>query len=123
VALECDGFCLSGPFHFNKNKGDQGDKTEGIFDGAAANMKSVILKGSGRFEGIKGTQRAKGKYLPPEKGELGVNVNKRYGEGSFIYTLPGKFFAEGRRRLMDGRVRNGPAQGIIVIPAATAIRW
>ncbi len=65
-------------------------KSQGTFGGGSASMKSEILRGTGRFEGIKGTQNAKGKYLPPEKGELGTNVNKGYGEGSFTYTLPGK---------------------------------
>lgn len=63
-------------------------KTEGTFGGGATSMKSLILRGTGRFEGIKGTQSAKGKYLPPEKGEPGALVNKGYGEGSFTYTLP-----------------------------------
>ena len=42
-------------------------------------MKSEIIKGTGRFEGIKGTQSGKMKYLPPEKGEPGM---KGYGEGT-----------------------------------------
>jgi hypothetical protein len=65
-------------------------KTEGTYGGEATSMKSVILKGTGRFEGVKGTQSAKGKYLPPEIGEPGAIVNKGYGEGSFTYTLPTK---------------------------------
>jgi hypothetical protein len=65
-------------------------KTQGTFGGGSASMKSEIIKGTGRYEGIKGTQSAKGKYLPPEKGEAGSNVNKGYGEGSFTYTLPAK---------------------------------
>ena len=65
-------------------------KSQGTFGGGSASMTSEILKGTGRFEGIKGTQSAKGKYLPPEKGEPGTNVNKGYGEGSFTYTLPSK---------------------------------
>ena len=62
-------------------------KTQGTFGGAAADLKSEILKGTGRFEGIKGTVSAKGKYLPPEKGEPGM---KGYGEGTMTYTLPSK---------------------------------
>jgi hypothetical protein len=69
-------------------------KSQGVFGGGAASMKSEILKGTGRFEGIKGTQSGKAKYLPPEKGEPGgepgMNINKGYGEGSFTYTLPTK---------------------------------
>jgi hypothetical protein len=48
---------------------------------------SEIIKGTGRFEGIKGTQSAKAKYLPVEKGETGP---KGYGEGTITYTLPSK---------------------------------
>ena len=55
-------------------------KSQGAFGGGAASMKSEILKGTGRFEGIKGTQSGKAKYLPPEKGEPGgepgMNINK-----------------------------------------------
>jgi hypothetical protein len=50
-------------------------------------MKSEIIKGTGRFEGIKGTLAAKYKYLPPEKDEAGP---KGYGEGTMNYTLPSK---------------------------------
>ena len=46
-----------------------------------------IIKGTGRFEGIKGTQSAKTKYLPLEKGEV---APKGYGEGTITYTLPPK---------------------------------
>jgi hypothetical protein len=62
-------------------------KTQGKFGGDAASMKSEILKGTGRFEGIKGTVSAKGKYLPQEKDEPGM---KGYGEGTFTYTLSSK---------------------------------
>jgi hypothetical protein len=48
---------------------------------------SEIIKGTGRFEGIKGTQSAKAKFLPGEKGEAG---SKQYGEGTLTYTLPAK---------------------------------
>ena len=48
---------------------------------------SEIIKGTGRFEGIKGTQAAKAKYLPVEKGEAGP---KGYGEGTLTFTLPSK---------------------------------
>ena len=55
--------------------------------GTAADWKSEIIKGTGRFEGIKGTQSAKGKYLPVEKGEGG---QRGYGEGVITYILPSK---------------------------------
>ena len=48
---------------------------------------SEIVKGTGRFEGIKGTQSAKAKFLPREVGESG---QKNYGEGTITYTLPPK---------------------------------
>jgi hypothetical protein len=53
----------------------------------AGGWKSEIIKGTGRFEGIKGTDSAKAKYLPVEKGEAGP---KGYGEGSLTFTLPSK---------------------------------
>ena len=53
----------------------------------AGGWTSEIIKGTGRFEGIKGTQSAKAKYLPVEKGEAGP---KGYGEGTITYTLPSK---------------------------------
>ena len=62
-------------------------KVQGAFGGASASMKSEILKGTGRFEGIKGTVSSTAKYLPPEKGEPGM---KGYGEGTITYTLPPK---------------------------------
>ena len=62
-------------------------KSQGYFGGDAADWKSEILRGTGRFEGIKGTQQAKGKYLPLEAGETG---QRGYGEGSITYTLPSK---------------------------------
>jgi hypothetical protein len=46
-----------------------------------------IIKGTGRFEGIKGTGTSAAKYLPLEKGELGP---KGIGEGTLTYTLPSK---------------------------------
>ncbi len=49
---------------------------------------SEIIKGTGRFEGIKGIQStSKFKFLPVEKGEAGA---KGYGEGSLTFTLPPK---------------------------------
>jgi hypothetical protein len=62
-------------------------KSEGKFGGTAGDWKSEIIKGSGRFEGIKGTQSAKAKYFPVEKGDAGP---RGYGEGTLTYTLPSK---------------------------------
>jgi len=62
-------------------------KSQGTLGGTTADWKSEIIKGTGRFEGIKGTQSAKVKYLPIEKGEGGA---KGYGEGIITYTLPSK---------------------------------
>ncbi len=55
--------------------------------GGAGAYTSEIIKGTGRFEGIKGTQSAKLKYLPLEPGEAGA---RGYGEGTITYTLPSK---------------------------------
>ena len=51
--------------------------------------KSEIIKGTGRFEGIKGTQKHgdKPKVFPLEKGEV---FPKAYHEGTITYTLPTK---------------------------------
>jgi hypothetical protein len=62
-------------------------KSRGTFGGAGATWDSEIIKGTGRFHGIKGTHTAKAKYLPVEKGEAG---EKGYGEGTITYTLPSK---------------------------------
>jgi hypothetical protein len=48
---------------------------------------SEIIKGTGRFEGIKGTGAGLTKFLPAEKGEVGA---KTIGEGTLTYTLPSK---------------------------------
>ncbi len=50
-------------------------------------LTSEIIKGTGRFEGIKGTQATKLRFLPVEKGESGP---KGIGEGTITYTLPPK---------------------------------
>ena len=50
-------------------------------------LTSEIIKGTGRFEGIKGTQATKLRYFPIEKGEGGP---KGIGEGIINYTLPAK---------------------------------
>jgi hypothetical protein len=67
-------------------------KSEGTIGGTAAGStsggwQSEILKGTGRFQGIKGTQSGKAKYLPVEKGEAGP---KGYGEGTLTFSLPSK---------------------------------
>ena len=46
-----------------------------------------IIKGTGRFEGIKGTGTSTVKYFPVEEGEAGP---KGIGEGTITYTLPPK---------------------------------
>lgn len=54
---------------------------------ASGALTSDIIKGTGRFEGIKGTQSTKIRFLPVEKGEGGP---KGIGEGVINYTLPSK---------------------------------
>jgi hypothetical protein len=54
---------------------------------ATATSTREIIKGTGRFEGIKGTGSSTNKILPLEEGEAG---QKTTGEGSIIYTLPSK---------------------------------
>ena len=61
--------------------------TEVIPTGAASKWTGEIIKGTGRFEGIKGTGTSTAKQLPPEKGELG---GKALGEGTLTFTLPNK---------------------------------
>ena len=49
---------------------------------------SEIIKGTGRFEGIKGTHATKGaKFIPGEKWEAGP---KLIHEGTYTFTLPSK---------------------------------
>ena len=62
-------------------------KLQGTTGVAGVSAKSEILKGTGRFEGIKGTSSAKGKYLPPQEGDVGP---MGYGEGTLTYTMPTK---------------------------------
>jgi hypothetical protein len=52
---------------------------------ATAKRTSEIIKGTGRFEGIKGTGTGTAKYLPVEEGEAGA---KGISENSITYTLP-----------------------------------
>ena len=46
---------------------------------------SEVIKGTGRFDGIKGTQTSKIKFVEPAEGEAGY---PGYGEGTITYTLP-----------------------------------
>jgi hypothetical protein len=68
-------------------------KAQGTVTGTAPGVSTSttftgeILKGTGRFQGIKGTQTLKFKSFPLEKGE---DASKAVGEGAFTYTLPPK---------------------------------
>jgi hypothetical protein len=63
------------------------EKHQGSGHPAEAKRTGEIIKGTGRFEGIKGTSSTSSKQIPPEKGELGT---KMLGEGTLTYTLPKK---------------------------------
>ena len=67
--------------------------TKGTNTGApispTAKWAGEIIKGTGRFQGIKGTVAAEIKFLPPEKDEVGRG-GKALGEATFDYTLPSK---------------------------------
>jgi len=52
--------------------------------GTAGVSKGEIIKGTGRFGGIKGTITTKGRSLPVEKDEVGP---KGVAEGTITYTL------------------------------------
>jgi len=54
---------------------------------ASGAFRNEIIKGTGQFEGIKGTLSSKFKFIPAEKGEPGP---KTFGEGTITYTLPSK---------------------------------
>ena len=54
---------------------------------ASGALKGEIIKGTGRFEGIKGTSTQKTKFLPLEKEEIGA---KSISETTITYTLPSK---------------------------------
>ena len=62
-------------------------KTEGVMAPTGSKSTSEIIRGTGRFEGAKGTMNIKAKWLPAEKGEIGT---KGIGEGTLTYTLPSK---------------------------------
>jgi hypothetical protein len=61
----------------------------GTAPGAYTSIKMTreIIKGTGRFEGIKGTGSTTVKYFPVEEGEAGP---RGIGEGTLTYTLPSK---------------------------------
>jgi hypothetical protein len=54
---------------------------------AIGNWTSEIIKGTGRFEGIKGTESSKAEFILVEQGEV---IRKGTGEGTMVYTLPVK---------------------------------
>ena len=63
-------------------------RTKGVVEATLAiKWTGDIIHGTGRFQGTKGTVTASSKLLPPEKGEP---VSKVLGEGTIVYTLPGK---------------------------------
>lgn len=62
-------------------------KTEGMLAPSGSKSTSEIIRGTGRFEGAKGSMSIKAKYLPVEKGEIGA---KGIGEGTLTYTLLAK---------------------------------
>jgi len=68
-----------------KRQGSIRTTTEGT--AALCDWTSEILNGSGRFKGIKGSQKAKATYLTVEKGEI---EREMHGEGTINYTLPPK---------------------------------
>jgi hypothetical protein len=62
-------------------------KEQGTLGATTGGVTGEIIKGTGRFEGAKGSRTVKVKYLPMEKDELG---QKGYGEGTITYTVPSK---------------------------------
>ncbi|MDH4266121.1 MAG: hypothetical protein OEW45_10830 [Deltaproteobacteria bacterium] len=62
-------------------------KAQGSIGPSAQRGTREIIKGTGRFEGIKGTGTGASKFLPVEKGEAGP---KAIGELILTYTLPPK---------------------------------
>jgi hypothetical protein len=67
-------------------------KGQGLIEGRVAGSSAgrgirEITKGTGRFEGIKGTGTGTSKFLPVEKDEVGP---KSIGEFILTYTLPSK---------------------------------
>ena len=68
-----------------RSQGTFGTPAAGSF--TAAGWTSEIIKGTGRFEGIKGTVTSQAKYLPVEEEDPGP---KGIGETTITYTLPVK---------------------------------
>jgi hypothetical protein len=62
-------------------------KDQTIYESGAPKQTSEIIKGTKRFEGIKGTGTSRGKPLPLEPGGIGA---KLIGEGTLTFTLPSK---------------------------------
>jgi hypothetical protein len=62
-------------------------KSQGTTGVGTSGLTMEIIKGTGRFEGIKGTGTSKAKYFPQEKGEA---APKGWGETTLTYTLPAK---------------------------------
>jgi len=61
----------------------------GILKPASYKTISEIIRGTGRFEGIKGTGTATFMYFPVEEEEPGA---RGIGEGTLSFTLPSKDF-------------------------------
>ena len=62
-------------------------KVQTIRTPTSSKLTREIIKGTGRFEGIRGTGTGVTKFFPVEEGEAGP---KGVGEGSITYTLPPK---------------------------------
>jgi hypothetical protein len=60
---------------------------KGAIVGPLTKLTGEIIHGTGRFQGIKGTETTTSKLLPPEKGEIG---QKTVGESTITFTLPPK---------------------------------
>jgi hypothetical protein len=59
----------------------------GVLTPTASKRTDEIIRGSGKFEGIKGTGTIAVKFFPVEKDEAGA---RGIGEGTITYTLPSK---------------------------------
>jgi hypothetical protein len=60
---------------------------KGAIVGPLTKLTGEIIHGTGRFQGIKGTETTTSKLLPPEKGETGQKI---VGESTITFTLPPK---------------------------------
>jgi len=61
-------------------------KDQGTFGGGASTYTSEIIKGTGRFEGIKGTSSSTGKNFPASK----EGPSRAFTDLTLTYTLPTK---------------------------------